>query len=203
MEFKIKEKYRLDDPTYPKHGCIIQIDDIEDSSAIRYEIIKGNGTYSQGFKGYFYSYSPFAEHLVPINQTIIIYNNGDETVAVLKENKQIVARAVAKCSPLDDYSFENGAKLAFKRLLSIVIGDKVKVTNIGYTYDRYSDWVKQNYPRYLNNFVKNKTPTTDRTYIVVGITKHEIDKENVYLIQNPDTTQVFIVAKKGLEKCTK
>lgn len=44
---------------------------------------------------------------------IVIYRNGDETVAL---DKTTGKKAVAKCSPEDTYDFYTGAQLAFERL---------------------------------------------------------------------------------------
>ena len=48
-------------------------------------------------------------------ETIVIYRKGMEVIALDKVTKQ---KAVAKCSPEDEFDFTVGAKLAFARLLA-------------------------------------------------------------------------------------
>lgn len=48
---------------------------------------------------------------------LIVYSKGPETVAVEKVNGEVVKKAVAKCSPSDEYKWETGRKLALMRLL--------------------------------------------------------------------------------------
>ena len=60
-----------------------------------------------------------SEHfeLIELQQPIItIYRNGNVTTAFLEENGRGAGRAVAKCSPEDEFSLEIGAKLALERL---------------------------------------------------------------------------------------
>lgn len=63
--------------------------------------------------------------LAPVNETIVIYRKGQEVIAT---NKITGKKAIAKCSPVDEFKFEVGAKLAFDRLISI---EKPKVFKIG------------------------------------------------------------------------
>lgn len=49
----------------------------------------------------------------PVNETIVIYRKGNETIAL---DKRTGKKAVAKCCPEDTYNFDTGAKLAFERL---------------------------------------------------------------------------------------
>jgi len=51
-------------------------------------------------------------------QSIIIYTQGNKTIAILKEGKKEVKRAEAKCNPEDTFDFGIGANLAIDRLLS-------------------------------------------------------------------------------------
>ena len=55
-----------------------------------------------------------AEFLKENKETIVIYRNGAETIALEKNTGR---KAVAKCHADDTYSFEIGAKLALERLL--------------------------------------------------------------------------------------
>ena len=65
--------------------------------------------------------------LKPVNrETIVIYRNGNEVIAL---DKSTGKKAVAKCSPKDEFDFSIGAKLAFERLFrgphEFKVGDKI------------------------------------------------------------------------------
>lgn len=51
-----------------------------------------------------------------LREEIIIYRNGNEVIALHKENGETVKSAKAKCNPEDEFNFNIGAKLAFERL---------------------------------------------------------------------------------------
>lgn len=57
-------------------------------------------------------------------ESIHITTDGDKVIAVLKNGKEIVKRAEAKCSPRDTFDFAIGANLAYKRLM----GEPIKAT---------------------------------------------------------------------------
>ena len=75
------------------------------------------------------------------NQTIIIHVKDNETIATLKQGKEVIKSAKAKCSPTDEFNFEIGARLAFERLVGedkptyrevkrpAKIGEWVKIVN--------------------------------------------------------------------------
>lgn len=50
------------------------------------------------------------------NNEIHITVKGLDTTAILKENRKIIRRSVAKCNPTDEFNFEFGARLAIDRL---------------------------------------------------------------------------------------
>ena len=58
---------------------------------------------------------------------IVITSDGKETLARLYEGNKVIKKAVAKCSPEDEYNFEIGARIAFDRLM----GDKPVFELIG------------------------------------------------------------------------
>lgn len=76
-----------------------------------------------------------AEFLKENKETIVIYRNGAETIALEKNTGR---KAVAKCHADDTYSFEIGAKLALTRLFPepvreakryAEVGEYIKITN--------------------------------------------------------------------------
>ena len=73
---------------------------------------------------------------------------------------------------------------------TIEIGDMVKSIN-GTCYAYYATWDKLK--QYKQNFVKGKSPQKDYIYKVIELGKHSDNcNENLALIQDQDTTQVFI-----------
>ena len=78
---------------------------------------------------------------IPVNksQSIVIYQKGIEVIANIKDGKKVIKSAKATCNPSDEFVFEVGAKLAFKRLMGeednpepktfkkAKLGDKIKV----------------------------------------------------------------------------
>lgn len=84
---------------------------------------------SPGFSGLYYENFD----LVATNaQKIVITSDGTETLARLYDGDKVVKRAVAKCCPDDEFNFETGAKIAFRRLVQPVI-DPVKAKPQYYT----------------------------------------------------------------------
>ncbi len=82
-------------------------------------------------------------------------------------------------------------------------GDMVKVVSVGETYNMYREW--KGLGKYLQNFVNGANPNTKDRYIVLNVGKH--GGKGIYsllaLIQNPKTTQVFIVDVAALRKVEK
>lgn len=81
----------------------------------------------------------------------------------------------------------------------INVGDTVKVVDAGRVYDTYYNW--SGLCGYTNNFIKRGTPDKDKKYKVLRLGKHDSSNSELALIQNPNTTQVFIINVEGLEKC--
>lgn len=62
------------------------------------------------------------DDLEPVNETIVIYRKDREVIAL---DKTTGDKAIARCSPADEYDFHVGAKLAFDRLMN---GNKENIT---------------------------------------------------------------------------
>lgn len=82
-------------------------------------------------------------------------------------------------------------------------GDTVKVTDSGKQYRTYGKWSGLN--GYKQNFIYGSAVSTKDNYKVLRIEKHDDCYRNIHdktlaLIQNPKTTQVFIINIKGLKK---
>lgn len=81
----------------------------------------------------------------------------------------------------------------------ICVGDTVKVTDSGKQYRTYGKWSGLN--GYKQNFVYGSAVSTEDKYKVLAIKKHDdYYTKTLALIQNPKTTQVFIINIKGLKK---
>lgn len=81
----------------------------------------------------------------------------------------------------------------------ICVGDTVKVTDSGKQYRTYGKWSGLN--GYKQNFVYGSSVSTEDNYKVLAIKKHDdCYTKTLALIQNPKTSQVFIINVKGLKK---
>lgn len=81
----------------------------------------------------------------------------------------------------------------------ICVGDTVKVTDTGKQYNLYGTW--SGLLGYEQNFVRGSDVSKDDEYKVLRIKKHDyMSKRTLALIQNPKTTQVFIINIGGIKK---
>ena len=81
-------------------------------------------------------------------------------------------------------------------------GEYCIVMDRGLTYTSYETWIKRNFPDYLDYFFSDhdiEDIKPDRLYKVIGHAPHkENSKVELYLIQDMDDEQVFIVEKDGI-----
>ncbi len=81
----------------------------------------------------------------------------------------------------------------------INVGDMVEVTHSGLCYSSYDTW--SGLGNYRQNFVKGVSAEDGMIAKVLNIAKHDMaHNTRLALIQNPKTTQVFIINIKGLKK---
>lgn len=80
----------------------------------------------------------------------------------------------------------------------ICVGDTVKVTDAGKQYFLYDTWSGIN--GYEQNFVTDSCVKEGDEYKVLRIKEHDRLARILALIQNPKTTQVFIININGLKK---
>lgn len=137
-----------------------------------YEFINGVTTWDDGCKSKKYAgYNDFIENNCCYDTIVVELQDGDDPKEILKE-------------------YENNIK----------IGDTVKVINVWDTFSRYDTW--QGLGNYSGHFVEHKQPLKDKKYKVLNVDNHNDDTHiTLALIQDADTTQVFIVDVRGLEKC--
>lgn len=80
----------------------------------------------------------------------------------------------------------------------ICVGDTVKVTNTSKQYDLYDTW--SGLLGYKQNFVIGSNVKNEDEYKVLRIKKHDRFASTLALIQNPKTSQVFIINIDGIKK---
>lgn len=81
----------------------------------------------------------------------------------------------------------------------ICVGDTVKVTDTGRQYNLFGTW--SGLLGYEQNFVRGSDVSKDDEYKVLRIKEHDyMPKRTIALIQNPKTSQVFIINIKGIKK---
>lgn len=80
----------------------------------------------------------------------------------------------------------------------ICVGDTVKVTDEGKQYYSYDTW--SGLDGYKQNFVMGSDLNNEDEYKVLRIKEHDRLARTLALIQNPKTSQVFIINLKGLKK---
>ena len=81
----------------------------------------------------------------------------------------------------------------------ICVGDTVKVTDTGKQCPTYDTW--SGLLGYKQNFVRGSDVSKDDEYKVLRIKEHGyMSKRTLALIQNPKTTQVFIINIDGIKK---
>ena len=80
----------------------------------------------------------------------------------------------------------------------ICVGDAVKVTDGGKQYYLYDTW--SGLDGYKQNFVMGSDLNNEYEYKVLRIKEHDKLARTLALIQNPKTTQVFIINIKGIKK---
>jgi hypothetical protein len=80
----------------------------------------------------------------------------------------------------------------------ICVGDAVKVTDGGKQYYLYDTW--SGLDGYKQNFVMGSDLNNEYEYKVLRIKEHDKLARTLALIQNPKTTQVFIIKIDGIKK---
>lgn len=132
------------------------------------------------------------------------YKNGDvfkvvsvsrSGVEIKKDETQVTAAWHSEYVVLENYKPEKEPE----KKDEICVGDTVKVTDTGMQYNLYGTW--SGLLGYEQNFVRVSDASKDDEYKVLRIKEHDyMPKRTLALIQNPKTTQVFIINIKGLKK---
>lgn len=139
---------------------------------------------------------------------LIPYKNGDifkvistskPGVVIEKDGKPVTLAWHREYVVLENYKPEKEPE----KKDEICVGDTVKVTDTGKQYRTYGKWSGLN--GYKQNFVYGSFVSTEDNYKVLAIKKHDdcyrdIHDKTLALIQNPKTSQVFIINLNGLKK---
>ena len=134
----------------------------------------------------------------------IPYKNGDifevistskSGVVIEKDGKPVTSAWHREYVVLENYKPEKEPE----KKDEICVGDTVKVKDTGKQYKLYGTW--SGLLGYEQNFVIDSDVSKDDEYKVLRIKKHDyMSKRTLALIQNPKTTQVFIININGIKK---
>lgn len=134
---------------------------------------------------------------------MIPYKNGDifkvistskPGVVIEKDGKPVTAAWHREYVVLENYKPEEDDS-------EIHVGDMVEVTHRGHCYSTYDTW--SGLGSYRQNFVKGVSVEDGMVAKVLNIANHDnpyITLPDLALIQNPKTTQVFIIKIDGIKK---
>ena len=141
--------------------------------------------------------------IVDAKPFLIPYENGEIFIVIgVKDATCEVENSVKRCHTwhreyvvLENYKPEKEPE----KKDEICVGDTVKVTDTGKQYNLYGTW--SGLLGYEQNFVRGSDVSKDDEYKVLRIKKHDyMSKRTLALIQNPKTTQVFIININGIKK---
>lgn len=143
--------------------------------------------------------------IVDAKSFLIPYENGEIFIVIgVKGATCEVENSVKRCHTwhseyvvLENYKPEE--KVQEQNDSEIHVGDMVEVTRSGGCYSAYDTW--SGLGSYRQNFVKGVSVEDGMVAKVLNIAQHGDDKwKTLALIQNPNTTQVFIINIDGIKK---
>lgn len=137
---------------------------------------------------------------------LIPYKNGDifkvistskPGVVIEKDGKPVTAAWHREYVVLENYKPEEKAQKEDDS--KIHVGDMVEVTHSGHCYSTYYAW--SGLGSYRQNYVNGVSVEDGMVANVLNIAKHDrAHNTHLALIQNPKTTQVFIININGIKK---
>lgn len=143
--------------------------------------------------------------IVDAKPFLIPYENGEIFIVIgVKDATCEVENSVKRCHTwhseyvvLENYKPEE--KVQEQNDSEIHVGDMVEVTRSGGCYSAYYTW--SGLGSYRQNFVKGVSVEDGMVAKVLNIAQHGDNKwKTLALIQNPNTTQVFIINIDGIKK---
>lgn len=141
--------------------------------------------------------------IVDAHPYLIPYKNGDvfkvistsePGVVIEKDGTPVTSAWHREYVVLENYKPEKEPE----KKDEICVGDTVKVKDTGKQYNLYGTW--SGLLGYEQNFVIDSDVSKDDEYKVLRIKKHDRFASTIALIQNPKTTQVFIIGIDGIKK---
>ena len=80
------------------------------------------------------------------------------------------------------------------------VGDRVKIGSMGNICTTYDEFVKQNSPQYISDFIEDGYPNDSSVFKIVGKGEHKAYvKRPTYVIQDVRSLQVFVFCENGLK----
>ena len=143
--------------------------------------------------------------IVDVHPYLIPYKNGDifkvistskPGVVIEKDGTPVTSAWHREYVVLENYKPEEKAQEENEN--EIHVGDMVEVTHRGHCYSTYDTW--SGLGNYRQNFVYEASVEDGMVAKVLNIAKHDEMSRKLVLIQNPKTTQVFIIDIKGIKK---
>lgn len=143
--------------------------------------------------------------IVDAHPYLIPYKNGDifkvistskPVVVIEKDGTPVTSAWHREYVVLENYKPEEKAQEENEN--EIHVGDMVEVTHRGHCYSTYDTW--SGLGNYRQNFVYEASVEDGMVAKVLNIAKHDEMSRKLVLIQNPKTTQVFIIDIKGIKK---
>ena len=143
--------------------------------------------------------------IVDAHHYLIHYKNGDifkvistskPGVVIEKDGTPVTSAWHREYVVLENYKPEEKAQEENEN--EIHVGDMVEVTHRGHCYSTYDTW--SGLGNYRQNFVYEASVEDGMVAKVLNIAKHDEMSRKLVLIQNPKTTQVFIIDIKGIKK---
>lgn len=127
-------------------------------------------------------------------KVVSVYKSG---VKIKKDGTPVTAAWHREYVVLENYKQEEKAQE--KDNSEIHVGDMVEVTHRGKCYSTYYKW--SGLGRYKQNYVYGVSVEDGMVAEVLNISQHDDDKwKTLALIQNPKTSQVFIIRIDGIKK---
>lgn len=135
-----------------------------------------------------------------------IYKNGDICMVIIVTDKAVIMEKdglLHGCAGHEEYvvleNYKPEEKTKEKDNSEIHVGDMVEVTHRGNCYSTYDTW--SGLGSYKQNYVYGVSVEDGMVAKVLNISQHDDDKwKTLALIQNPKTSQVFIIRIDGIKK---
>lgn len=136
-----------------------------------------------------------------------LYKNGDIGMVVIATDKAVIMMhengLLNGCAYHEEYVVLENYKPEEKTEddSEIYVGDMVEVVDCGHSYSTYDKW--SGLGSYRQNYVIGSRVKKGMILKVLRISKHDTfvnEQRKLFLLQNPNTTQVFILNSDGIKK---